>query len=308
MISRRNIRINVLQTIYETNSQEMNYNPDMAMKNLNAKFDKTNALYIATIQLLYSITQYVLISANQRASKMAPTAEDMNVNTKLAGNILIEQLKRSELFASMVKKYKTTFLFDEEVIKNLYTILSKTDEYKEYISTNERNSNQEKKILETIFDICIYGNEDTAVLLAEHYMNWYNDFEMLYAWNEKMLLNIKTFPFDKIISSEKLEYAQDLLKCYYDKKDQVFSLIDPKLVNWDPERIATIDMIILHLGICEFLYFTTIPVKVTINEYIDLAKSYSTQQSGQFVNGLLDNVRKDLEKNNQLIKTQYFKK
>ncbi len=308
MISRRNIRINVLQTIYETNSQEMNYNPDMAMKNLNAKFDKTNALYIATIQLLYSITQYVLISANQRASKMAPTAEDMNVNTKLAGNILIEQLKRSELFASMVKKYKTTFLFDEEIIKNLYTILSKTDEYKEYINTNERNSNQEKKILETIFDICIYGNEDTAVLLAEHYMNSYNDFEMLYAWNEKMLLNIKAFPFDKIISSEKLEYAQDLLKCYYDKKDQVFSLIDPKLVNWDPERIATIDMIILHLGICEFLYFTTIPVKVTINEYIDLAKSYSTPQSGQFVNGLLDNVRKDLEKNNQLIKTQYFKK
>jgi N utilization substance protein B len=88
----------------------------------------------------------------------------------------------------------------------------------------------------------------------------------------------------------------------------VFQLISPKLVNWDPERIANLDMIILHLGICEFLYFPTIPVKVTINEYIDLAKSYSTNQSGQFVNGLLDNVRKDLQANNQLHKTDYIRK
>lgn len=308
MISRRNIRINVLQTIYETNSQENILNPDLALKHLNGKFDKTNALYIATIQLMYQITQYVLISANQRASKMAPTAEDMQVNTKLAGNILVEQLKRNELFANMVKKYKVAFIFEEETIKALYVLLSKTPEYLQYVSHNERNSQEEKKIIETIFDVCIYGNEDTASLLAEHYMNWYNDFEMLFAWNEKMLMNIKAFPFDKIISAEKLEYAQDLVKCFYDKKELAFQLIDPKLVNWDPERIAALDMIILHLGICEFLYFPTIPVKVTINEYIDLAKSYSTPQSGQFVNGLLDNVRKDLERDNQLHKTQYIRK
>jgi N utilization substance protein B len=131
---------------------------------------------------------------------------------------------------------------------------------------------------------------------------------MIYGWNEKMLMNIRGFSFDKIISGEKLEYAEDLLRSYFEKKDFVFKLIEPKLVNWDPDRIANLDMIILHLGICEFLYFPTIPVKVTINEYIDLAKSYSTPQSGQFVNGLLDNVRKDLEKNNQLHKTQYIKK
>lgn len=308
MISRRNIRISVMQTIFETNLQEKEVSPEMAMKNLHAKFDKTNALFIVTIQLLYSITQYVLISANQRASKMAPTAEDMNVNTKLAGNILIEQIRLHETFAAMVKKYKTSFIFDEDVIKSLYLILSKTDEYKEYISTKERNSKDEKKILQTILDVCIYGNEDTASLLAEYYMNWYNDFEMIYGWNEKMLMNIRGFSFDKIISGEKLEYAEDLLRTYFEKKDFVFKLIEPKLVNWDPDRIANLDMIILHLGICEFLYFPTIPVKVTINEYIDLAKSYSTPQSGQFVNGLLDNVRKDLEKNNQLHKTQYIKK
>lgn len=297
-----------MQTIFETNLQEHEYNPEMAMKNLISKFDKTNALFIATVQLLFSITQYAIISANQRASKMAPSAEDLNVNTKIAGNILIEQIRKNEVFAAMVKKYKTAFLFDEDLVKSLYTLLANSEEYKHYISTPERSSKDEKKILEVIFDLCIYGNEHTSSVLAELYMNWFNDFEMLYAWTEKMLMNIKGFSFDQVISADKLQYSKDLLNCYFEKKDFVFQLISPKLVNWDPERIANLDMIILHLGICEFLYFPTIPIKVTINEYIDLAKSYSTSQSGQFVNGLLDNVRKDLEANNQLHKTDYIRK
>nr|MBP6315069.1 transcription antitermination factor NusB [Chitinophagaceae bacterium] len=308
MISRRNIRINVMQTIFETNLQENEYNPELAMKNLIAKFDKTNALFIATVQLLFSITQYAIISANQRASKMAPSAEDLNVNTKIAGNILIEQIRKNEVFAAMVKKYKTAFLFDEDLVKSLYTLLANSEEYKHYISTPERSAKDEKKILEVIFDLCIYGNEHTTSVLAELYMNWFNDFEMLYAWTEKMLMNVKGFSFDQVISADKFQYSKDLLNCYFEKKDFVFQLISPKLINWDPERIANLDMIILHLGICEFLYFPTIPIKVTINEYIDLAKSYSTSQSGQFVNGLLDNVRKDLEANNQLHKIDYIRK
>ncbi|MBK7689959.1 MAG: transcription antitermination factor NusB [Bacteroidetes bacterium] len=297
-----------MQTIFETNLQENEYNPELAMKNLIAKFDKTNALFIATVQLLFSITQYAIISANQRASKMAPSAEDLNVNTKIAGNILIEQIRKNEVFAAMVKKYKTAFLFDEDLVKSLYTLLANSEEYKHYISTPERSAKDEKKILEVIFDLCIYGNEHTTSVLAELYMNWFNDFEMLYAWTEKMLMNVKGFSFDQVISADKFQYSKDLLNCYFEKKDFVFQLISPKLINWDPERIANLDMIILHLGICEFLYFPTIPIKVTINEYIDLAKSYSTSQSGQFVNGLLDNVRKDLEANNQLHKIDYIRK
>lgn len=308
MISRRNIRINVLQTIYETNQQEKGFQEAIAIKNLASKFDKTNELYIASIQLMYAITQYVLIYANQRASKMAPTFEDLHVKTKIAGNTIIESLKMNENFADLVKKYKLAHLFDEDTIKSLFLLLSKSSEYQTYISSEERTPIEEKQILETIMDICIFGNEDTASLLAEIYMNWYNDFEMIYTWFQKMLMNTKQAKFNKIIGDVKLEYAEELLKCYYNKKQIVFDIINPKLVNWDSERIANIDLIILHLGVCEFLYFETIPFKVTINEYIDLAKSYSTQQSGQFINGLLDNVRKDLEKNNLVYKTDFHKK
>jgi len=102
-----------------------------------------------------------------------------------------------------------------------------------------------------------------------------------------------------------LEFAHELLVAYFEKKEVVFQLIEPKLVNWDAERVALIDLILLHLGICELLYFPSIPVKVTINEYIDLAKSYSTMQSGQFINGLLDNVRKELTAENKITKLDY---
>ena len=121
-------------------------------------------------------------------------------------------------------------------------------------------------------------------------------------------MKASTFPFNQMVSYEKRTYADDLLRCYYEKKEIIFQLIDPKLVNWDADRVAIIDLILLHLGICELLYFPTIPVKVTINEYIDLAKEYSTLQSGQFVNGLLDNVHKELLQENKIQKTDYAKK
>ncbi|MCU0389007.1 MAG: transcription antitermination factor NusB [Chitinophagaceae bacterium] len=96
-----------------------------------------------------------------------------------------------------------------------------------------------------------------------------------------------------------------MLETVINRRGQLDELIKPKLKNWDPERLAQLDTILLEMGVCEFLYFETIPIKVTINEYIDLAKEYSTQQSGQFVNGILDNLRKELESNNQIHKVAF---
>ncbi len=96
-----------------------------------------------------------------------------------------------------------------------------------------------------------------------------------------------------MVSNEKWIFAKSLLTTFIEKKEFVLDLIKPKLNNWDAERIAVLDMIIMQLGVCELLYFETIPTKVTINEYIDLAKDYSTPQSGQFVNGILDNIHKE---------------
>ncbi len=307
MVSRRNIRIAVVQSIFESNVQEPELNKQFALKIFNEKLNNTQALYASIIHLTYSITQYVITYANQKASKLRPTFEDKNINTKIANNILMVQLKENLSFVEVIKKYKLAHLFEEDFIKKLFILLIDTDEYKQYIQSPLQSPLEEKKIIDTILHVCIFENENTANFLAEKFMNWYTDFEMVYQWNEKFLYNVKQFHFDKIISDEKKQFAIDLLNCYYDKKSLIFELIKPKLDNWDPERIATLDMIILHVAICEFLYFETIPLKVTINEYIDIAKSYSTHQSGVFVNGVLDNIKKELGLQNKIHKIAFEK-
>jgi len=116
-----------------------------------------------------------------------------------------------------------------------------------------------------------------------------------------------SYDFMLLISQEKMEFAKNLLRAAMEKKDFCMDLIKPRLKNWDADRIAALDMIIMRLGICEFLYFETIPTKVTINEYIDLAKDYSTPQSGHFVNGILDSIHKDLLQDEQIHKVDYKK-
>ena len=111
--------------------------------------------------------------------------------------------------------------------------------------------------------------------------------------------------FTEFLSKEKWDFAKSLLQTVIEKKDYSLELIKPKLKNWDADRIASLNLIILQMGVCEFLYFETIPTKVTINEYIDIAKAYSTPQSGQFVNGLLDNIHKELTAANKIEKKNF---
>ena len=108
-----------------------------------------------------------------------------------------------------------------------------------------------------------------------------------------------------MLTIEKSDFANSLLETVIQKKDHCLELIKPKLKNWDAERIAALDMILMQMGVCEFLYFETIPPKVTINEYIDLAKDYSTPQSGHFVNGILDNIHKELLAENKIHKKNF---
>jgi N utilization substance protein B len=126
-----------------------------------------------------------------------------------------------------------------------------------------------------------------------------------------LMLNLlqkpQTGDFQQFVSNEKLKFAKDLLLSVIEKEEVCNDYIKDKLQNWDPERTAILDMILMRMGICEFLFFETIPPKVTINEYIDLAKDYSTPQSGHFVNGILDSIHKDLATQNKLHKVSFKK-
>ena len=143
--------------------------------------------------------------------------------------------------------------------------------------------------------------------IEELYSNWDDDGEMIVQLLSGYLQKPGSYNFNKMMSDDKEQFAKNLLETVLEKSEQLQSLIIPKLKNWDSERIALLDMILMKMGVAEFLFFETIPPKVTINEYIDLAKDYSTTQSGQFVNGILDNIHKELVQEGKMKKVEYKK-
>jgi N utilization substance protein B len=153
----------------------------------------------------------------------------------------------------------------------------------------------------------LLANETFVSHVEDNFSNWDDDGEMIVQLLTGYLQKPGSYNFKKMMSDDKEQFAKNLLQTVLEKSEHLQSLIKPKLKNWDSERIALLDMILMKMGVAEFLYFETIPPKVTINEYIDLAKDYSTTQSGQFVNGILDNIHKELLQEGKMKKVEYRK-
>ncbi len=205
------------------------------------------------------------------------------------------------------EKDKPSLRADMDLIRQTYQKLVATPQYQEYINTGSREKTSERKILEFILNDMMLANPDFLAHIEELYSNWDDDAEMLIQLMVAYLHKPGSYDFKFFISRDKEQFGRELLKTVVEKAEHLESIIVPKLKNWDPERIAHLDMVLMKMGVSEFLYFETIPPKVTINEYIDLAKEYSTPQSGQFVNGILDNIHKDLVQEGKMSKVEYKK-
>jgi len=307
MISRRNIRVKVMQSLYTVSTLETEAKPGEPRKILQQHFDQTRSLFVYLIWFLTEVARYAEKDAHQRASNHLPSAEDLNVNTKLAGNELLWKILEDPQFIAQVGKDKPVQRTDLELIRKVYLQLKDTPEYRAYIADATREEGDERKILEFIFNDLLLGSENFTSHIEELFSNWDDDGEMVIQLLVGYLQKPGQLLFNQMLSPDKEQFAKSLLQTVIDKREYLQELIVPKLKNWDPERIALLDMILMEMGVSEFLYFETIPPKVTINEYIDLAKEYSTQQSGQFVNGILDNIHKDLVAQGKMRKVDHRK-
>ena len=305
MISRRNIRVKVMQTLYSTISMNGDLKPGEPVGILTKKIEQSRQIFTYLVYFITEVARYSETDARQKASKQLPTQADLNINTKIAGNELLWKIVEEASFKAAIAELKPQHIMDTELLKKIYLQLVTSPEYAEYIQEQSRNSKLEKEMLEFIFCNLMLPNEDFINHVEEQFIHWDDDAEMM----NQLVLNFLHKPanvnFTEILSKEKWEFAKSLLQSVLDKKEICMELIKPKLKNWDADRIASLDLIILQMGVCEFLFFETIPTKVTINEYIDLAKDYSTVQSGQFVNGLLDNIHKELSAENKISKKNY---
>ncbi len=307
MISRRNIRIKVMQTLYNVSVLENNLKPGEPDRILQKHFDQTCELFFFLTYFLMEVARYAETDARLRAAKHLPTYEDLHVNTKIAGNEVLWKLREDPWLTQQMDKWKPEQRSDRELVRKVYLQLLETPAYKTYINQAERNRRDEKEILEFILNDLMLASESFTSYVEETFPNWHDDGDLVVQLLVALLAKPETDPHTEMISPDKLEFARSLLKTVMEKNEHLQSLIIPKLKNWDPDRIAQLDMILMKMGVAEFLYFETIPPKVTINEYIDLAKEYSTPQSGQFVNGILDNIHKELLQQGKMHKVDFKK-
>jgi transcription antitermination protein NusB len=305
MLSRRNIRVKVMQTLYALDSLSGIVKPGEPITTLNKKIEQSKHLFTYLLYFVTETARYAEYDAGQKASKNLPSAADLATNTKIAGNEVLWKIIEDSSFKASCKEMYAESLIDKDLLKKTYRTLSETPAYLDYIEVAGRDAKSEKKILEFIFTDLMLPDEDFINHIEEKFINWDDDSEMMHSLVIAYLGKPGVQNIQDFLSTEKSAFAKDLLLTVLDKKESTIELIKPKLKNWDADRIASLDLILLQMGVCEFLYFETIPTKVTINEYIDLAKAYSTPQSGQFVNGLLDNIHKELETNNKLQKISF---
>jgi len=239
-----------------------------------------------------------------RASKYLPSAEDKNVNTTIAANGFVMKMLENASFIEKIKKDKLERFVDEEWIKKAYQSLARTDEYMHYTTQKSHNPAEEKAIIQFIWEKQILENEGIISHFNDELPGWEDDCDLIVMLMQNFFKGNTKVDFSRLLSGEKKEYAQDLILAVIDKHTYCMELIEPRLNNWDKDRVALIDLLLLRMGVCEFMYFPTIPTKVTINEYIDIAKQYSTPQSGQFVNGVLDNILKTLVSEDKIRKQE----
>ncbi len=307
MISRRIIRTKVLQLLYAYYSSEEK-SLDKTEKELFFCIHKSYDLYHYLLTLLLEIADYAENRIEIKRNKLQPTEDDLHPNTKFVSNQLIQQLRSNRQLKTYIQQKKLSWVNHPELIKELYLFMTESEMYKAYMESKERSYKDDKKFIEKLFDKIILVSEDLYMVLEEQSIYWNDDIEFVISMIIKTLKRFNEYtdsdqnlmPLFK--DAEDRTFTKDLLRYAIINHNELRDLIKEHSKNWDVDRIAFMDILILQLAISEFLYFPSIPTKVSMNEYIELSKFYSTDKSRNFINGILDKTLKDLKKEGKIQK------
>lgn len=307
MINRILIRIKVLQIVY---SYYQNGNGDLkvAENELLFSLQKSYDLYHYFLLLINEVTNLQRRILDVRKNKYMPTEEEMNPNTRLIDNLFAAQVATNEPLQKYVAEQGISWSNDEEFVKNILDEILASEVYAEYLENPDHSYEVDREFWRLVFKKVICGNENVEEYLEDKSIYWNDDIEIVETF---ALKTIKKF-------EEKKGAKQALLPMFKDLEDKAFAIklfrqsilkgkefrerIDKHMKNWESERIANMDLIIMQVALAEILSFPTIPVSVTLNEYIDAAKYYSTPKSGTFINGILDSIVNELKKEKLLLK------
>ncbi|TVQ49920.1 MAG: transcription antitermination factor NusB [Saprospirales bacterium] len=304
MLSRRNVRIKVMQLLYSLSSDEK-LTPSLLSQLYKKGVDKSFELLLFTLYLIMRISRISLEEDEKRKKKLLPKEEDHTFTPKLYENELIGSLESSPTLSKAIEKKGFSTRVDTDVLREIYRKFSKTEEYRSYLSSTSDNKGHMRALLD-LFRYLRNSDVFTA-LLEDNYINFEDDKSLIVGSVKRVLKELPAkeedflsahYPDDETWK----DFGLNLLELTTEKDQEITDLINPVLENWDAERLATLDMILLKMALCEMLYFPSIPAKVTINEYLEVAKNYSTAKSKDFINGILDKLLSKLKANGKIVK------
>lgn len=306
MLTRRHIRVKVMQSLYAY-SQSENDNLNLEEKFLLKSMDEMYDLYLLMLDLFVEIKDHVEDYLEKSQQKHLPSEEDVDPNRKFVNNELIALLENNEaLRAALDTRKLNNWKNDDEYVEILWAEIRKSEIFSKYMSTRTSTFKEDKDFVIAIFREIIAPNEKLYDYLEDRKITWIDDLPLVNTAIVKMLQKAspgKEQALTRLFkSSDDKEYAIQLFRKTLLNDESLAAEMEGKTPNWDKERIADLDTILIKMAICEFLKFPSIPVKVTINEYLEIAKEYSTPKSSIFINGILDKLSKEYRENGKLNK------
>ncbi|MDR9457358.1 MAG: transcription antitermination protein NusB [Salegentibacter sp.] len=308
MLTRRHIRVKVMQSLYAFN-QSQNDNLATEEKFLIKSMEEMYDLFLLQLSLITEIRQNAETFLEKSQQKHLATSEDKDPNRKFLNNRVFTLLNEHEGLQEALENRKINhWKMDDEYVAIIWNELRQSDMYERYMETRESSFKEDKDFIIRIFKDIIAPNEKLYEYLEDKKLTWLDDLPLVNTAILKMLQKLKdqpghSFNLPKLFKSEDdKEFAKELFRKTYLNDEMLADEMLGKTPNWDKDRIAEIDMLLIKMAICEFLKFPSIPVKVTINEYLELAKEYSTPKSSIFINGVLDKLSKEYAENGKLNK------
>jgi N utilization substance protein B len=308
MLTRRQIRVKVMQCVYAL-ALSKDGSLEKQQKFLNQSIAQTYTLYLLMLALLRELHQTAMERVEKGSQKYLKGAEVKNNPKRLAGNRILHQISENPQLRETLKKRKLKqWYLNEEYVKILLKELFDSDLYRDYVGKPD-TFQEDREFLIQAFREIIAPNDKVYEFLEDEGITWVDDIPLVNTYLLKKLRKVKPDAPDSYFlppllkNKEDMDFASELLEKTLLKGEELEAEIEGKTPNWDKERIAELDGILLKMAIAELLYFPSIPERVTINEYLEVAKEYSTPKSSIFLNGVLDKLTRDYRASGRLKKT-----
>lgn len=309
MLNRRHIRVKVLQTIYamhQSGSDQL----DKEEKFLFSSIESIQDLYLIVVSALIEIRKKEEDFLEKAAKKHLATEKDLKPNKKFITNrILISLEENSSLSIALEKRKINNWHQNDDLILILLESIKKSPLYENYMADKTDSFECDKKFVLDMFTDLVASNDKLYDYLEDYRLTWVDDIPLVNTMILKQLKQVEADDEKSIAvlplykDTEDRDFARDLFRKTVLNENELAKEYIDRTPNWDPDRISEVDTIMLKMAICEFLRFPSIPVKVTINEYLEIAKEYATPKSSIFINGVLDNLVKDFQKTDKIKKT-----